>query len=398
MVAMNQLTTGGQNLATVNRRRKKPHGVPNPKRMFEEAQMVRRVKAYLKNMKVITDEEKLHAMSLECEPPVGGGTLASTAVAAMQLPQPSLRKRNPSPTPSAVSSTSSALSNGDKGKSPLQPKFGAASPQAVKKLLALSEPMSGSTKARPKSSPPPVHRNKLGAGLVGATKTLAVDLTAESSSVTSLPTTRKGNNHNSGSVTSNDSGLGFFNDHHHTYYTTTGSGSLSSHPPAQSQGASGQHSQLQQPSASLQNAELALRPSKAMHCGSSNSTRNHSSSSSSSTTLAQRPPAALPTSASTTSAHSSSRHRLKVGSPRSNRVNVHHAVPLDILHRTSNRNSADHSILINNRLILSATNTASTTKSPSSTTSNSSSKQAQAIRKTVFYNTDEDDETQVSAV
>lgn len=346
--------------------------------------MVRRVKAYLKNMKVITDEEKLHAMSLECEPPVGGGTLASTAVAAMQLPQPSLRKRNPSPTPSAVSSTSSALSNGDKGKSPLQPKFGAASPQAVKKLLALSEPMSGSSKARPKSSPPPVHRNKLGAGLVGATKTLAVDLTAESSSVTSLPTARKGN-HNSGSVTSNDSGLGFFNDHHHSYYTT---GSLSQPP----QGG-GQHSQ-QQPSASLQNAELALRPTKAMHCG---STRNHSSSSSS-TTLAQRPPAALPTSASTTSAHSSSRHRLKVGSPRSNRVAVHHAVPLDILHRTSNRNPADHSILINNRLILSATNTASTTKSPSSTTSNSSSKQAPAIRKTVFYNTDEDDETQVSAV
>merc|ERR1712241_711029 len=197
MVAMNQLTTGGQqNLATVNRRpRKKPQGVPNPKRMFEEAQMVRRVKAYLKNMKVITDEEKLHAMSLECEPPVGG-TLSSSAVAAIQLPQPSLRKRNPSPTPSAVSSTSSALSNGDKGKSPLQPKFGAASPQAVKKLLALSEPMSGSAKARPKSSPPPVRRNKLGAGLVGATKTLAVDLTAESSSATPLPTTRKGNNHN----------------------------------------------------------------------------------------------------------------------------------------------------------------------------------------------------------
>ena len=36
MVAMNQLTTGGQNLATVNRRRKKQQGVPNPKRMFEE--------------------------------------------------------------------------------------------------------------------------------------------------------------------------------------------------------------------------------------------------------------------------------------------------------------------------------------------------------------------------
>jgi len=31
-----QLTTGGQNLASVNRRRKKASGVPNPKRMFEE--------------------------------------------------------------------------------------------------------------------------------------------------------------------------------------------------------------------------------------------------------------------------------------------------------------------------------------------------------------------------
>ena len=36
MVAMNQLTAGGQYLATVNRRRKKASGVPNPKRMFEE--------------------------------------------------------------------------------------------------------------------------------------------------------------------------------------------------------------------------------------------------------------------------------------------------------------------------------------------------------------------------
>ena len=73
MVAMNQLTTGGQHLkATVNRRRKKLSGVPNPKRMFEEAQMVRRVKAYLKNMRIITDEERLHQMSLECEAPAGG--------------------------------------------------------------------------------------------------------------------------------------------------------------------------------------------------------------------------------------------------------------------------------------------------------------------------------------
>lgn len=73
MVAMNQLTAGGQYLATVNRnRRKKASGLPNPKRMFEEAQMVRRVKAYLNNMKIITDEDRLHQMSNECEPPPGG--------------------------------------------------------------------------------------------------------------------------------------------------------------------------------------------------------------------------------------------------------------------------------------------------------------------------------------
>ena len=46
MVAMNQLTTGGQNLATVNRRRKKPQGVPNPKRMFEEVHIFKILKRY----------------------------------------------------------------------------------------------------------------------------------------------------------------------------------------------------------------------------------------------------------------------------------------------------------------------------------------------------------------
>merc|ERR1719410_3122524 len=131
---MNQLTTGHHLASRTRHGRKKTTGIPNPKRMFEEAQMVRRVKAYLKNMKVITDEDKLHAMSLECEPPIGGSS--TSAAPAIQIPQPSLRKRNPSLTPSAVSSTSSALSNtADKSK----PKFGAASPQAVKKLLALSE-------------------------------------------------------------------------------------------------------------------------------------------------------------------------------------------------------------------------------------------------------------------
>ena len=49
---------------------KQCHFNQNP--FFPQAQMVRRVKAYLKSMKVITDEEELHRMSQEVEPPSGG--------------------------------------------------------------------------------------------------------------------------------------------------------------------------------------------------------------------------------------------------------------------------------------------------------------------------------------
>ena len=54
---------------------KKPRDAAlNAKRMYEEAQMVRRVKAYLAKKPVILDEEALHKMSMEVEsPPQGGG-------------------------------------------------------------------------------------------------------------------------------------------------------------------------------------------------------------------------------------------------------------------------------------------------------------------------------------
>ncbi|XP_021702563.1 rap guanine nucleotide exchange factor 2 isoform X2 [Aedes aegypti] len=159
MVALNQMSVPSSgnlmmppppavNSQTV-KRRKKSTAAPNPKKMFEEAQMVRRVKAYLNNMKVTTDEDELHKLSLECEQQ-GGSTPNNVQV----------RKRYPSPTLSTTSSTSST-SEGKKGALGLgmsslsigssgsgnsgAPKFGAASPQAVKKLLSLSE----QTKTRP---------------------------------------------------------------------------------------------------------------------------------------------------------------------------------------------------------------------------------------------------------
>jgi hypothetical protein len=74
-----------------------------------QAQMVRRVKAYLNQMTVITDEEHLHRLSLECE-------MATSAPSSVPV-----RKRHPSPTLSTTSSTSST-SEGKKGLG--APKFG----------------------------------------------------------------------------------------------------------------------------------------------------------------------------------------------------------------------------------------------------------------------------------
>lgn len=141
--ALNQITTHfGHSLAAniiqhgsaTVKRRKKSAQTPNPKKMFEEAQMVRRVKAYLNNIQIIKDEEKLHIMSLECEP----------AIVVSAPNSVTIRKRHPSPTLSTTSSTSSK----SEGMKNVGPKFGTASPQAVKKILSLAE----NSKTRPHQS------------------------------------------------------------------------------------------------------------------------------------------------------------------------------------------------------------------------------------------------------
>ncbi|XP_057661272.1 rap guanine nucleotide exchange factor 6-like isoform X3 [Diorhabda carinulata] len=227
MVALNQLTTASthyhtQGQATV-KRRKKSTAAPNPKKMFEESQMVRRVKAYLNNLQVETDETKLHEMSLECEGPATGSSSA---------PGIQRTKRHSSPAPSTTSSTSSASDE----RKPTA-KFGSASPQAVRKLLALSEP----NKTRPHqprlpshglSQPSPAVRrapsatgsyssygshssNSSGNGGRAMhershsdtpTPLPSVALSAESSSVTSLSNLPLRKTVTSGSVSSSDSG------------------------------------------------------------------------------------------------------------------------------------------------------------------------------------------------
>lgn len=117
------------------KRRKKSQQTPNPKKMFEEAQMVRRVKAYLNNLQVVSDETRLHEMSLECEGSTTSGSANGSIGSGSQI-SGSRGRRHASPAPSTTSSASSASDE----RKPSGNKFGAASPQAVRKLLALSEP------------------------------------------------------------------------------------------------------------------------------------------------------------------------------------------------------------------------------------------------------------------
>ncbi|KAH8378456.1 hypothetical protein KR093_011501, partial [Drosophila rubida] len=181
------------------KRRKKSTAAPNPKKMFEEAQMVRRVKAYLNSLKILSDEDLLHKLSLECEPPHGstysgsishgnsshrsagsgsiggggGGTgtgsinaggdqlsiYSHTSSSSAPNSSLSLRKRHPSsPTLSTTSSTSSTSDHQRRQQLHNNgPKFGTASPQAVKKMLSLSE----SSKIRPHQPFVPRHSSAL---------------------------------------------------------------------------------------------------------------------------------------------------------------------------------------------------------------------------------------------
>nr|XP_023024044.1 rap guanine nucleotide exchange factor 2 isoform X4 [Leptinotarsa decemlineata]XP_023024046.1 rap guanine nucleotide exchange factor 2 isoform X5 [Leptinotarsa decemlineata] len=181
MVVLNQLTTASsqyhaQGQATV-KRRKKPAAAPNPKKMFEESQMVRRVKAYLNNLQVETDEAKLHEMSLECEGPATGGSSGPGS----QRP-----KRHSSPAPSTTSSTSSASDE----RKPI-PKFGSYS--------SYGSHSSSSSGAGGRAMHERSHSDT-------PTPLPSVALSAESSSVTSLSNLPLRKTVTSGSVTSSDSG------------------------------------------------------------------------------------------------------------------------------------------------------------------------------------------------
>uniref|UniRef100_A0A2C9LIN6 Rap guanine nucleotide exchange factor 2 n=1 Tax=Biomphalaria glabrata TaxID=6526 RepID=A0A2C9LIN6_BIOGL len=134
--------------------------LPNAKKMYEEAQMTRRVKSYLSNMPSNSDEDKLAEMSNLCEP--------------------SVKRRDPSP-----SVNNSPNMDERRVMSAAGPKFGAESPGAVRKLMALSD------KVKPHNPKIPVGKvtvspvsNRRGPGptspRIGLPRPVPVNLTPES--------------------------------------------------------------------------------------------------------------------------------------------------------------------------------------------------------------------------
>jgi len=203
IIAMNENEQPGK-YATM-KRKGGVRNAPDPRRMYQEALMVRKVKAYLAHVNITTDEEILHRMSIEVEPP-------HTKISMVSASTSSLRSGGKPPSPSP--SRSSSISQVSEGKKSLASgKFGAASPERERKLLSLAEsgPQIKRVAKLSKSSyslsvtstspgPSPVVMRREGIG--GSSKShershsdtppVPVGLTAESSSVASLPGLRRG--------------------------------------------------------------------------------------------------------------------------------------------------------------------------------------------------------------
>lgn len=146
-----------------NRRRNGPNPVNlSAKKMFEDGQMVRRVKQYLTNLNIVADENKLLELSKFCESPTNqSSTISHSARTNNQKPNKNSRSHKSSdaggtrPRRVFLAENGSNASNGNlqaqqasrhqADRSTVM--FGQESPHALQKLLSLSE------KARPHQPP-----------------------------------------------------------------------------------------------------------------------------------------------------------------------------------------------------------------------------------------------------
>ncbi|XP_072290837.1 rap guanine nucleotide exchange factor 2 isoform X3 [Eucyclogobius newberryi] len=116
----------------------------NAKKLYEDAQMARKVKQYLSNLSLETNEESLQTLSLQCEPSINtlpknaGGKRPDTSPVVSRAA--STQRGQLSKGTQALQVPSVALYPSRK-KVPVKdlPPFGTSSPQSLKKILSLSE-------------------------------------------------------------------------------------------------------------------------------------------------------------------------------------------------------------------------------------------------------------------
>ncbi|XP_043917992.1 rap guanine nucleotide exchange factor 2 isoform X3 [Protopterus annectens] len=122
----------------------------NAKKLYEDAQMARKVKQYLSNLSLEMDEESLQALSLQCEPSTNtlpksgdrkGGKTETSPVpprAAVQQPKTPPQQQQKI---SQVLQVPPVSLHPSRRRVPAKdlPPFGTSSPQALKKILSLSE-------------------------------------------------------------------------------------------------------------------------------------------------------------------------------------------------------------------------------------------------------------------
>ncbi|XP_061895879.1 rap guanine nucleotide exchange factor 2 isoform X1 [Entelurus aequoreus] len=129
----------------------------NAKKLYEDAQMARKVKQYLSNLSLETNEESLQTFSLQCEPSIstlpknaGGKRPDTSPVVARAAGQQrgQLAKGN-----QALQVPAVALYPSRK-KVPVKdlPPFGTSSPQSLKKILSLSEEASERHRRHPEDT------------------------------------------------------------------------------------------------------------------------------------------------------------------------------------------------------------------------------------------------------
>ncbi|KAJ8015429.1 hypothetical protein DPEC_G00026020 [Dallia pectoralis] len=117
----------------------------NAKKLYEDAQMARKVKQYLSHLNLETNEEALQTLSLQCEPSIN------------TLPKNASGGKRPDTSPVVSRAASQQRGQLQKGNQALQvpavalypsrkkvpvkdlPPFGTSSPQSLKKILSLSE-------------------------------------------------------------------------------------------------------------------------------------------------------------------------------------------------------------------------------------------------------------------